>query len=246
MPFGAEPSFHPKNHIDKRYKKQAPQNKRDEIISFIQIDPMTFMEFLLANGEENLAKYLEDMDTIEPISDAFFNSLYEIWYWSQNNPPYEGDHEVFLWECFAISHCLWQFFAENCFGEAILSSAAVFRITENIISNALRYCKEKIEVDISFSQPFLIVMITDDGKGFSQKDLAKATNNFYKGKSSKSHFGIGLSICKMLSEKYGGFIQLDNLPEKGARVIVKIKTENLSALWRNVDKSLLNSPYHKR
>ena len=112
----------------------------------------------------------------------------------------------------------------------ILSAAAVFRITENIISNALRYCKEKIEVDISFLQPFLIVVITDDGSGFSQKDLAEATNYFYKGKSSKAHFGIGLSICKILSEKHGGFIQLDNAPGKGARVIVKIKTENLSAL----------------
>ena len=112
----------------------------------------------------------------------------------------------------------------------VLSTAAVFRIIENIISNALRYCKEKIEVDISFLQPFLIVRITDDGKGFSQKDLAEATNYFYKGKSPKSHFGIGLSICKMLSEKHGGFIQLDNAPGKGARVTVKIKTENLSAL----------------
>lgn len=112
----------------------------------------------------------------------------------------------------------------------VLSTAAVFRITENIISNALRYCKEKIEADISFSQPFLIVMITDDGKGFSQKDLAEATNCFYKGKSSRDHFGIGLSICKMLSEKHGGFIQLDNAPGKGARVTVKIKTEHLSAL----------------
>lgn len=112
----------------------------------------------------------------------------------------------------------------------ILSTAAVFRITENIISNALRYCKEKIEVDISFSQPFLMVMVTDDGKGFSQKDLAEATDYFYKGKSSKDHFGIGLSICKMLSEKHGGCIRLDNAPGKGARVTVKIKTENLSAL----------------
>lgn len=112
----------------------------------------------------------------------------------------------------------------------LLSTAAVFRITENIISNALRYCKEKIEVDISFLQPFLIVMITDDGRGFSQKALAEATNYFYKEKSSKAHFGIGLSICKMLSEKHGGFIQLDNVPGKGARVTVKIKTENLSAL----------------
>ena len=112
----------------------------------------------------------------------------------------------------------------------VLSTAAVFRITENIISNALRYCKEKIEVDISFLQPFLIVVITDDGSGFSQKDLAEATNYFYKGKSSNAHFGIGLSICKILSEKHGGFIPLDNPPGKGARVIVKIKTENLSAL----------------
>lgn len=106
----------------------------------------------------------------------------------------------------------------------VLSTAAVFRIIENIISNALRYCKEIIEADISFSQPFLIVVITDDGRGFSQKDLAEATNYFYKGKSSKAHFGIGLSICKMLSEKHGGFIQLDNAPGKGARVTVKIKT----------------------
>lgn len=112
----------------------------------------------------------------------------------------------------------------------VLSTAAVFRITENIISNALRYCKEKIEVDISFSQPFLAVVITDDGTGFSQKDLAEATNCFYKGKSSKAHFGIGLSICKMLSEKHGGFIRLENVPEKGARVTVKIKTKNLFAL----------------
>lgn len=112
----------------------------------------------------------------------------------------------------------------------VLSTAAVFRIIENMISNALRYCKENIEADISFSQPFLTIMITDDGEGFSQKDLAEATNYFYKGKSSKTHFGIGLSICKMLSEKHGGFIRLENAPGKGARVTVKIKTEHLSAL----------------
>ena len=43
----------------------------------MQIDPMTFAEFLLANGDENLAQYLEQVDTLEPIPDAFFNPLYE-------------------------------------------------------------------------------------------------------------------------------------------------------------------------
>lgn len=112
----------------------------------------------------------------------------------------------------------------------VFSAAAVFRITENIIANALRYCKEKIDVTISFSQPFLSIVITDDGKGFSQKDLEEATNCFYKGKSAKAHFGIGLSICKILAEKHGGCILLDNAPDNGAKVTVKIKTEEISAL----------------
>ena len=46
-------------------------------VDFMQIDPMTFSEFLVANGNENLAKYIESVDTIEPIPDAFFHPLYE-------------------------------------------------------------------------------------------------------------------------------------------------------------------------
>ena len=46
-------------------------------VDFMQIDPMTFSEFLVANGDENLAKYMESVDTIEPIQDAFFHPLYE-------------------------------------------------------------------------------------------------------------------------------------------------------------------------
>lgn len=46
-------------------------------VNFMQINPMNFTEFLLANGDENLAKYIEQIDKIEPIPDAFFNLLYE-------------------------------------------------------------------------------------------------------------------------------------------------------------------------
>ncbi len=46
-------------------------------VNFMQIDPMTFSEFLLANGDGNLAEYLKSINTIEPIPDAFFNPLYE-------------------------------------------------------------------------------------------------------------------------------------------------------------------------
>lgn len=46
-------------------------------VDLMQIDPMTFTEFLLANGDGNFAGYLENIDTIEPIPDAFFNPLRE-------------------------------------------------------------------------------------------------------------------------------------------------------------------------
>lgn len=46
-------------------------------VNFMQIDPMTFSEFLLANGDENLASYLSGIDKLDPLPDAFFNPLYE-------------------------------------------------------------------------------------------------------------------------------------------------------------------------
>ena len=46
-------------------------------VNFMQIDPMSFSEFLIANGDENLVEYLNNVDAIEPIPDAFFNPLYE-------------------------------------------------------------------------------------------------------------------------------------------------------------------------
>ena len=46
-------------------------------VNFMQINPMNFTEFLLANGDENLVKFIEQIDRIAPIPDAFFNPLYE-------------------------------------------------------------------------------------------------------------------------------------------------------------------------
>ena len=46
-------------------------------VNFMQIDPMTFEEFLLANGDAQLLAFLRGCDALEPIPDAFFNPLCE-------------------------------------------------------------------------------------------------------------------------------------------------------------------------
>lgn len=46
-------------------------------VDFLSIYPMNFQEFLTATGSENLADYLNSIDQIEPLPDAFFNPLAE-------------------------------------------------------------------------------------------------------------------------------------------------------------------------
>lgn len=46
-------------------------------VDFLHINPMTFTEFLMANGDMNLVHVLESIDALIPLPDAFFNPLYE-------------------------------------------------------------------------------------------------------------------------------------------------------------------------
>ncbi|GAB1477071.1 ATP-binding protein [Bacillota bacterium] len=46
-------------------------------VDFLEIMPMTFTEFLTANGDGNFVAYMDGVDRIEPIPEAFFNPLYE-------------------------------------------------------------------------------------------------------------------------------------------------------------------------
>ena len=46
-------------------------------VDFIEMGPMSFTEFLLASGDEGYVNYLNEIDAIEIIPDAFFNPLIE-------------------------------------------------------------------------------------------------------------------------------------------------------------------------
>ena len=46
-------------------------------VDFLEMGPMTFTEFLMADHAEHLADYLVSVDTLEPIPDAFFAPLAE-------------------------------------------------------------------------------------------------------------------------------------------------------------------------
>ena len=104
-----------------------------------------------------------------------------------------------------------------------IDKGVFFRILENLLQNALRYAEEQVSINLSHKKDFLILTVKDDGKGFSAADLEKATTVFYSNDKEKQHFGIGLSVCKILCEKHGGLLYVENQKEKGACVTAKLK-----------------------
>lgn len=105
--------------------------------------------------------------------------------------------------------------------EVQLDKSVLFRLLENLLQNALRYAKKQVQINLLQKKDFLILTVEDDGKGFTEKDLEKATTVFYSSDKEEQHFGIGLSICRIFCEKHGGLLDVSN-NKKGACVTAKL------------------------
>ena len=96
---------------------------------------------------------------------------------------------------------------------------AVFQTYENIVSNAVRYAKNEVKVCCTVKGSVLSIAVADDGPGFSPEALKNATEPYFRAEkdiSDATHFGIGLYICRLLCEKHGGSLVVEN--DTGARV----------------------------
>ena len=96
----------------------------------------------------------------------------------------------------------------------------VIQVFENLISNAIRYAKTNIDLIFESFNNIFSISVSDDGPGFSQDDLEKAANPYYRGKNTSDdiHFGLGLNICKILCEIHHGTLIFKNNENNGGYV----------------------------
>jgi signal transduction histidine kinase len=109
----------------------------------------------------------------------------------------------------------------------------------NLIGNSLKYSKKnvkpiiRISSDISFErtknerdirEKYCRIHITDNGIGFDQKDSEQIFSIF-----KRLHFsnefegtGIGLAICKKITEQHNGFISARSKIDEGSTFIVSL------------------------
>lgn len=102
-------------------------------------------------------------------------------------------------------------------GTVFVDCGMIEEVFDNLLANAVRYAKTRVLVEIVLEYDQLYLFVADDGAGFSAKALRSASDAYFsEEKEDGEHFGIGLSIVKMLCEKHGGYLRLVNSVEGGA------------------------------
>jgi two-component system sensor histidine kinase VicK len=99
------------------------------------------------------------------------------------------------------------------------------QILRNLMSNAMKYRRERMEVKIS-GEGDLLILIEDDGIGIPLEDQEVIFKRFVRLNNEKRPYvpglGLGLTGVKTLVEAMGGEITLESQEGVGTRFTVRI------------------------
>ncbi|MHB9942145.1 two-component sensor histidine kinase [Clostridium sporogenes] len=109
----------------------------------------------------------------------------------------------------------------------IINKEAMHRAIINIISNSVDYspCNSNLYFYVEGKSGSVEFSVIDSGKGFSNEDLKAAKKQFYmgdSGRTSKTHWGMGLYIADSIVKQHNGILTIENSHQGGAKVIIKI------------------------
>jgi signal transduction histidine kinase/DNA-binding response OmpR family regulator len=110
------------------------------------------------------------------------------------------------------------------------------KICYNLLSNAFKFTPENGNININLlsvvkdGEKYAKIIVSDDGKGISEKHLSLIFNRFFKIDRLASGSGIGLELTKVLVELHNGTIEVESVEGKGSQftVIIPFKQNNIS------------------
>ena len=125
---------------------------------------------------------------------------------------------------------------QNCSDSAIIETdkALIDRAISNIIENSIKYGKELgyVRVDVLDTQDYVTIEISDNGIGINNEELENIFEPFYCVDKSRSRkmggAGIGLSLVKMICDKYHWQLLVDSVPNEGSKFKLVIKKKIIS------------------
>lgn len=98
------------------------------------------------------------------------------------------------------------------------------RLMENLLLNAVHHSLrgQRVWLRLSHKPGIWLVDVRDGGEGIPPEDLPKLFQRFSQTGSSIRGTGLGLYLCRLISEAHGGSIRAHNCPGGGARVVVEL------------------------
>jgi two-component system OmpR family sensor kinase len=112
--------------------------------------------------------------------------------------------------------------------EVCLDEAKVRQILRNLLSNALKYRKRKVELEVDYKNNFLFLSVKDDGEGIPAQYHKKIFESYFQMDPSvtctvRGH-GLGLAGVMVLVEDLGGQLSLESDEGRGAKFSVRVPT----------------------
>lgn len=97
----------------------------------------------------------------------------------------------------------------------------------NILDNALNFTAAGgfVRFQTEASEKEYIFTVSDSGCGIAAEELPMVKEKFYKGRSSHSQNGIGLSICEEIVTLMGGRLEISSEVNVGTTVVITLPKE---------------------
>lgn len=99
------------------------------------------------------------------------------------------------------------------------------QVLDNLFENALRFTPDRGKINLTCTRQdrYLSFVLRDTGRGLAPADLPRVFEKFYQGsprpgEKARKAAGLGLYTCKLLIEKHGGTIAIQNGPMGGCEV----------------------------
>ena len=98
----------------------------------------------------------------------------------------------------------------------------------NIIDNAMKFTDKEGHVDLMITKDNdnVVIEIKDDGEGIKEDEIPFVSSKFFKGSSSKSQTGLGLSICEEIVKAHDGKLIIKSKYTEGTSVTVVLPRIN--------------------
>ena len=99
------------------------------------------------------------------------------------------------------------------------------RALRNLVTNSLRYAGAA-EVSVRREDRCAIIEVRDEGPGIPAEDLARMTQPFVRGESSRNRStggaGLGLALVKAIAQQHGGTLELANRAPGGLAAAIRL------------------------